>query len=67
MITVNGKRMEWHEGITFEEIYRFLGYTISNPPVLVKVDGNTIRKGERESFKIPDGAEITVAGTLRGG
>ena len=67
MILVNGKRMEWHMGLTFPEIYSFLGYTISSPPVLVKVNGHTVKRKEREGFTIPDGAEITVTGTLRGG
>ncbi len=59
--------MPWHEGITFREIYAFLGYTISRPPVLVKVNGHTVRRKERDEYSIPDGAEITVTGTLRGG
>lgn len=67
MILVNEKKMQWHKGITFQEIYAFLGYTISRPPVLVKVNGHTIQRNERDSYSIPDGAEITVTGTLRGG
>ena len=67
MIQVNGKEMAWHEGINFQEIYAFLGYTISRPPVLVKVNGRTVRRKDRDSYSIPDGAEISVTGTLRGG
>lgn len=67
MILVNGKEITWHEGITFQELYAFLGYTIARPPVLVKVNGHTVRRKERDEYPIPDGAEVSVTGTLRGG
>ncbi len=32
MIRVNGKSMEWREDLTFAEILKDLGYTISGHP-----------------------------------
>lgn len=67
MITVNGKPMDWREGLTFSEILKFLGYTISQPRVILRVDGETIPKERRETLAFSDGADIRVINTLCGG
>jgi thiamine biosynthesis protein ThiS len=67
MIFVNGKPMEWHDKISFREIYRSLGYTISDPVVNVVVNGELVKKSERAGFVIPDGSEIKVVSILSGG
>lgn len=67
MITVNGKPMEWKEGLTFPEIYTFLGYTIKSPKVLTKVNGDIVQRSQREGYNIPDGADIEVVNILCGG
>ncbi len=67
MIKVNGKPMEWHEGITFRELYSRLGFKLSSPPVIVRVDGKTIKKRNRDVFEIKDGSEIEIISALRGG
>ena len=67
MITVNGKPMEWREGITFAEILQNLGYTIPRPRVILRVEGETIPKEERDSFLFRDGADIRIINTLCGG
>jgi thiamine biosynthesis protein ThiS len=67
MIDINGKPMEWKEDLTFDEIYRFLGYNLKKPLVVIKVNGEIIKKSERENFSIPDKAAIEVKNILRGG
>ncbi|MDC7225190.1 MAG: sulfur carrier protein ThiS [Spirochaetales bacterium] len=67
MLKVNGKDVEWREGLSFSELYRQIGYTISNPRVIVKVNGEKIAKAERKEYNIPDSAEIEVINTLCGG
>ena len=67
MLEVNGKQMEWREDVTFEEIYRFLGYNLKKPLVVIKVNGEIVKKEERDGFKIPDGARIEVKNILKGG
>jgi thiamine biosynthesis protein ThiS len=67
MIDVNGKPMEWQEDLSFDEIYRFLGYNLKKPLVVIKVNGEIIKKSEREHFSIPDKAVIEVKNILRGG
>lgn len=67
MIKVNGKSVEWRPDITFTEIYRLIGYTLKNPRVIVRVDGETIPKKDRAEFSIPDESAIEVINTLCGG
>jgi len=67
MITVNGKKMEWREDITFQDIFKYLGYNIKSPKVIALVNGKPVRKEERDSFKIPDGAEIEIISAISGG
>ena len=67
VLRVNGRTLPWHEGITFSEIYTALGYTLRDPLVVVRVNGKTLDKGERDDFSIPDGADIEIINKLRGG
>ena len=67
MIKVNGKELKWYPGITFSEVYKAVGYTISNPRVIVRVNGAPIRKNERPQFIISDGDRIEIINTLCGG
>ena len=67
MIYVNGKKMDWHRRIKFSEIFTFLGYTISKPLVITRVNGKLVRKQERKDYLIPDNSVIEVLNLLRGG
>ena len=67
MIEVNGKKMEWHPGLEFREIYTFLGYTISSPLVSVRVNGRLVKKSDRAGYAIPDEAVVSIINILRGG
>lgn len=67
VLRVNGKTIPWHEGMTFPEIFAALGYTLSDPLVTVRVNGRRVDKGERDDFRIPDGASVEIINKLRGG
>ena len=67
MVSVNGKDLEWSSDLTFTDVYRRIGYTISNPRVIVRVNGKSVPKHERPGYKIPDSADIEVVNTLCGG
>ena len=67
MVRVNGREMEWHPGLEFQEIYSFLGYTIHSPLVIVRVNGKLVKKTDREGFEIPDNGAVSVLNILRGG
>ena len=67
MIKVNEKEMEWHSGLSFADLFVFLGYRIKNPPVVVRVTGKIIKKNDRKNYVIKDNAAIDVIKTLYGG
>ena len=66
-IIVNSREMEWDENMTFPDIFRFLGYKITSPVVVTRVNGQLIKKHQRDKFRIPNCADITVLNLLRGG
>jgi len=67
MIKVNGKSIDWQSEITFEDIYRQIGYTLKNPRVIVRINGETIAKKDRPGFLISDESDIEIINTLCGG
>ncbi len=67
MVYVNGKEMEWHPKLSFDEVLKFLGYRIKSVPVVIRVNGKVVRRAERDSYKIPDEAQIDVIKALGGG
>ncbi|MBI9104611.1 MAG: hypothetical protein JEY99_19500 [Spirochaetales bacterium] len=67
MLKVNGRDMEWFDGISFSNILQEVGYTISKPRIMIRVNGIGIPKKERDSYKIMDGSDILIINTLCGG
>ena len=67
MLRVNGKDLEWEEGITFQDIYRQIGYTIKNPRVIVRINGETVPREARAGFIIEDESVVEIVNTLCGG
>ena len=66
-IIVNNRKMEWDEEMTFPDIFRFLGYKITSPVVVTRVNGQLIKKDQRDNFRFQNGAVVTVLNFLRGG
>ena len=65
MITVKGKKLEWHEGLTVRDVLDTLGYTF--PSVLVRVNGTIVRRKQWDSTVVPDEAEMEVRPIVAGG
>jgi len=65
MITAKGKQLDWHEGMTVQEVLKRLGYAF--PLLLVTVNGELVKKAAWESFAVPDGASIEVRPVVAGG
>jgi sulfur carrier protein len=65
MLTVNGKDMEWHEGMTISEVIDRLDPSI--PMVFVRVDGKIISRKEYESFRLEDESRVDVVTVISGG
>ena len=65
MITAKGKELDWHEGMTVRDVLDALGYTF--PLVMVRVDGQRVKKSQWETFVVPDRASIEVQPVVAGG
>jgi len=66
-ITVNEKTFEWRKDLTLIEVLRLMGYTMKVPAVLIRVNGELIKKTLWNDYRIPEDAEIQVLNILRGG
>lgn len=67
MISANDKKIEWKEGLTLFEVFRIMGYKLKVPAVMVRVNGELIKKAMWNEYTVPEDAEIQVLNVLRGG
>ena len=65
MITAKGKQMEWHEGLTVEEVLKRLGYAV--PSALVLLDKKPVPRREWAETRVPDGSVLDVQALMVGG
>lgn len=65
MITVNGRREEWAEGLTVERLLERLGYGLIH--ITVTVDGKHVQEEDYGSCPVPDGAEVHAIHLHHGG
>ncbi len=65
MIEVNGKQVEWEEGITVEKLLKKMNYTF--PKIVVRVDGKVIEKSDWEEHHIPDQSVVQAHHLIAGG
>ena len=66
MIRVNDRdEIEWQEGLTVSAVLEQFRYTF--PHIIVKIDGEVIRREEYSTRTIPDGADVRVIHLIAGG
>jgi thiamine biosynthesis protein ThiS len=65
MITVKGRLMEWHEGMTVEEALKSIGYAV--PSALVLLDKKVVAQREWAETRLPDGSVLDVKAMMAGG
>lgn len=65
MITVNGRKMSFQEGMTIEDLLERCRYTL--PLIIVRVNGELVRKEEYGVWRIEDGDTIAVIHLMGGG
>ncbi len=65
MITVNGKGLEWEEGMTVDAVLKRMKYT--SHLILVKVDGEVVAQKEFGTAPVPDGATVEAIHLVGGG
>ncbi len=66
MIRVNNRdEIEWQEGLTVSGLLELFRYTF--PDIIVKINGELIRREEYPTRTIPDGADVWVIHMIAGG
>jgi sulfur carrier protein len=66
MIRVNDRdEVEWQEGLTVSALLERFRYTF--PHIIVRIDGQLVRREEYPTRAIPDGADVRVIHLIAGG
>ncbi len=65
MIRVNGKPMDWHEGMTVRDVLRMRNYIFRM--LIVRIDGSLVPKKEFDTALVPDGSSVDVIHLISGG
>jgi sulfur carrier protein len=66
VIRVNDRdEIEWEEGLTVSALLARFRYTF--PHIIVRIDGQLIRREEYPTHAIPDGADVRVIHLIAGG
>ena len=65
MIKVNGRDMEWRQGITIQDVLNDCGYTFRM--IAVWIDGTPYRREHFATAVVPDGAEVQALHMISGG
>ena len=65
MITVNGEKLEWREGMTVQDVLDAKKYRF--PMLIVDIGGKHIPKELYATAGVPDGAEVKAFHMLSGG
>lgn len=65
MITVNGTRMDWHEGMTVRDILTAKNYTFRM--LVTKINGVLVKRTDYDTTTVPDGADVRVIHLISGG
>ncbi|MCF7793736.1 MAG: sulfur carrier protein ThiS [Candidatus Cloacimonetes bacterium] len=64
-ITVNGNEVDWLEGMTITDVLQKMNYTFKM--LVIKVNGELVRKKDYDSTTIPAGADVKVIHLISGG
>jgi thiamine biosynthesis protein ThiS len=65
VICVNEEAMQWETGMTIQDVLDRRKYTF--PLIVVKVDGEVVRKEQYASYQVSDGADVKVIHLISGG
>jgi sulfur carrier protein len=64
-ITVNGRTVDWEEGMTVQRVLDVMKYTFRM--LVVKVDGRLVRRDDYAKTGVPQGADVKVIHLVAGG
>lgn len=64
-ILVNDQHLDWEEGMTVADMLKKMRYTFKM--LVVKVNGELIKKNQWDDHQIPDKADVKVIHLMSGG
>lgn len=65
MITVNGEKLDWKEGMTVQDVLDAKNYTFRL--ISVWVDDEAVARDDYSASKVPDGSKVQVIHNISGG
>jgi thiamine biosynthesis protein ThiS len=65
IFTVNANKLPWREGLVVRDALTMMNYTFKM--LVIKVNGNLIKKDDYDSTPIPQNAEVLVIHLISGG
>jgi thiamine biosynthesis protein ThiS len=65
MVTVNGKKIKWREGMTVKDVLNNAGFSFYL--ITVTVNGNYVPPDDYETYEVPDEADIKAIHIHHGG
>lgn len=66
MIRVNDRHeLAWREGMTVSDLLERMDYSYHQ--IIVKVDGEVVRRPAYDTYSLPDGADVKVIHLIAGG
>lgn len=64
-IKVNQETIDWEENLTIDRVLKIMNYTFKM--IVVKVNGELVKKEDYDTKIIPEGAEVQVIHLIAGG
>lgn len=66
MITVNGDKIDWHEGMTVQDVLDAKRYTFRS--IGVRIDGSLVEdRTQYSTTPVPDQSEVSIVHGISGG
>ena len=65
MITVNGDKLDWHDGMTIRDILNAKNYIFKM--LVTKVNGTLVKRIDYDTTTVPDQADVKVIHLISGG
>ncbi len=65
MITVNGEKMDWEEGMTIQDLLNKMNFSF--PMLVISVNGEIVLRGKWGKYEIPKDADVKVIHMMAGG
>ena len=64
-ISVNNEEMDWEDNLTIDDILKKKKYSFKM--LVVKVNGQLVKKGEYKTFVVPPAADVKIIHLISGG